>query len=74
VEALIVLVVFGSISAWALVPRWLRHRERMAELEVRRLEALGRRAEARALPGAREELAKELLAAYDEVDESLDRR
>jgi hypothetical protein len=65
-EALIVFIVFGSFAGVTLGFRWMRHRERMAELEVERQRALPPGTEA--LPPDRASLARELLAAYDETN------
>lgn len=69
---LILLIIFSSVMAMVLVPRYLAHVERMKGLEVRRLEALAQAPEkAKALEAGqeREKLAAELLEAYDEVEE-----
>lgn len=73
--AIILLIAFGSMGAYVIDSfikhqrLKLRHREKMAELEVRRETA-------RALASApeeaqRSELAQQLLAAYEEAGEGL---
>lgn len=65
-EIFIVLTIFGSITTIVLGIRYMRHRERLAELYVRRLEALGA-ARHDAPEADRDHLARELLDAYEEV-------
>lgn len=66
-EALIVFIIFGSAVGMVLGLRFMQHRERMAELEARKAEALAKAAEQKAFPPERDELARELLAAYEEA-------
>jgi hypothetical protein len=66
----VLLVIFGSLTSMVLGVRYMKHRERLTELEVRRLEAIAK-VEHKALPGQREKLAAELLAAYDEANHGL---
>ncbi len=70
-EALIVLIVFGSVFGTILGFRGMIHKERLAELEVQRINALAEAETRRALRPARDELANELLDAYDEAGEDL---
>ena len=62
----VLLIIFGSITSIVLGIRYMKHRERLAELEVRRLEATVKAGQT-ALPDARNRLAAELLEAYDEI-------
>lgn len=66
---LILMVIFGSVASIVLGVRFMKHRERMAEIEARKAEALAKAASLEALKPGRDQLAKELLAAYDEADE-----
>lgn len=69
--ALIPIVLFSGFFATLIVSRVLKHRERLAELEIRRLEALNAAGEQAALEADRQGLAKELLEAYDEANREL---
>lgn len=69
---LIMIIVFGSLTAVLLGMRYMKHIERLAEIEARKAQALAQLAEKGILPpdpkeAEREALAKELLAAYDEA-------
>lgn len=66
----VLLVIFGSLTAMVLGLRYMKHVERLAELEVRRLEAATKAGQP-ALPPERDELANELLEAYDEAGQGL---
>lgn len=68
---LIVLIVFSTLMAVKLVPRYLEHIEKTKELEVRRLEALSaapEKVKALQTEQDRKQLAAELLEAYDELE------
>lgn len=68
----ILLIIFSSVLAMVLIPRYLIHVERMKGLEIRRLEALAQTPDkVKALESAedREKLAAELLEAYDELED-----
>lgn len=65
---LVLIVIFGSLASVVLGVRYMKHRERMAEIETRKLEALAQAESAKALQPGRQELVKDLLEAYDEAD------
>jgi len=50
--------------------RFMKHREKLAELEVRKVEALAQQSQ-KMLPENRRALANELLEAYEEAGQSL---
>ena len=66
--AFILMVIFGSLTVMVLGWRFMKYKERLAEIEIRKIEALAQASAAAALEPSRETLAKELLAAYDEAD------
>jgi hypothetical protein len=70
-EALIVFIVFGSVFGTILGILNMRHREKMAALEVEKIKALAEADERRALGPARSELANDLLDAYEEAGHGL---
>jgi hypothetical protein len=71
VPVLILLVIFGSVFATVFGISLLRHRQKMAELEVRKIEALAA-LKSRALPASSDDAsARALLDAYVEADRTL---
>ena len=70
-EVLIVFIIFGSVFGTILGFRAMKHKEKLAELEVQRVQALAEADHRRALVPTRAELANQLLEAYDEAGQDL---